>query len=431
MKAPVKLSILSLVMFVLVTGCATTQQASAQSEEYWDDDDDYRNSNSHYGGVSVNFNMFMQSLSPYGRWVSYPSYGRVWICNEPGFIPYYTRGHWVFTSAGWTWASDYRWGWAPFHYGRWAYDPFYGWMWVPGYEWGPAWVGWRSGGDYYGWAPLAPGINISIGFSFGNAMPADRWCFVPRRHMASPHFSHYRVDRSRNTTIINNTTVINNTTIYRNTKYVAGPERREVEKYYGKKINALKIADESKPGTTRVDKNSVRIYRPGINKKDDDRHDQFEERGDRIVKPGTSNGSANDKWADKQKSVKEGSPSQDRINKTYEEQGKDRNNKQAVDAQVHPGRNNDNVQLQQKRPVISPGRTVEQESWSKDGNKQGQSANNAGKMQKTNNGNQPKKMTPAPGTMRPGYSTQQSVQQTGAIQRIPATAPPAKEKKKE
>ena len=88
MKAPVKLSILSLVMFVLVTGCATTQQASAQSEEYWDDDDDYRNSNSHYGGVSVNFNMFMQSLSPYGRWVSYPSYGRVWICNEPGFIPY-------------------------------------------------------------------------------------------------------------------------------------------------------------------------------------------------------------------------------------------------------------------------------------------------------------------------------------------------------
>jgi len=28
-------------------------------------------------------------------------------------------------------ASDYNWGWAPFHYGRWAYDPFYGWMWVP------------------------------------------------------------------------------------------------------------------------------------------------------------------------------------------------------------------------------------------------------------------------------------------------------------
>ncbi|MFX8813069.1 DUF6600 domain-containing protein, partial [Acinetobacter baumannii] len=85
-----------------------------------------------------------------------------------GFTPYRTGGHWVYSNAGWAWASDYNWGWAPFHYGRWAFDPMYGWFWVPGYEWAPAWVSWRSGGGYYGWAPLSPGINISVNATFGN-----------------------------------------------------------------------------------------------------------------------------------------------------------------------------------------------------------------------------------------------------------------------
>ena len=28
-------------------------------------------------------------------------------------------GHWLQTEYGWTWISDWDWGWAPFHYGRW------------------------------------------------------------------------------------------------------------------------------------------------------------------------------------------------------------------------------------------------------------------------------------------------------------------------
>ena len=39
----------------------------------------------------------------------------------------------------------------------------YGWYWVPGYEWAPAWVAWRNNNDYYGWAPLSPGLNVSVG----------------------------------------------------------------------------------------------------------------------------------------------------------------------------------------------------------------------------------------------------------------------------
>lgn len=84
--------------------------------------------------VSVDFNTFQQELSPYGRWMNNPTYGQVWIYNEEGFKPYYTNGHWEYTNYGWSWESDYDWGWAPFHYGRWELDPYYGWMWIPGYE---------------------------------------------------------------------------------------------------------------------------------------------------------------------------------------------------------------------------------------------------------------------------------------------------------
>ena len=69
-------------------------------------------------------------------------------------------GHWVYTDEwGWYWVSDDDeddWGWVTYHYGRWAFDRRLGWFWVPGDEWAPAWVDWRYGGDYVGWAPLPP-----------------------------------------------------------------------------------------------------------------------------------------------------------------------------------------------------------------------------------------------------------------------------------
>src|SRR5262249_40920909 len=103
---------------------------------------------------------FRGALSPYGEWISVPGVGEVWRPFERvvggDFQPYSTNGHWVYTDYGWTWESDYSWGWAPFHYGRWVYRPRWGWMWRPGREWGPAWVQWRQGGGYLGWAPMGP-----------------------------------------------------------------------------------------------------------------------------------------------------------------------------------------------------------------------------------------------------------------------------------
>src|ERR1022692_3616683 len=132
----------------------------------------------------VSFQVFYDNLSPYGTWVTIDPYGYVWIPNvAAGFSPYASNGYWANTDYGWTWVSDFDWGWAPFHYGRWNHNKIYGWYWVPDYTWGPAWVDWTYGPGYYGWCPLAPGIDIDIALGGGWHPHDRRWCFVGEGYM--------------------------------------------------------------------------------------------------------------------------------------------------------------------------------------------------------------------------------------------------------
>jgi hypothetical protein len=146
-------------------------------------------------------------------------------------------------------------------------DMSYGWMWVPGYEWAPAWVSWRGGSDYYGWAPLGPGMsaNISVG-----SIPYNNWAFVPSRYISSSRLNNYYVNPSRNVTIINNTTIINNNTVINNGNrtrpaYNPGPPVREVEQTTGSRIRQYNLAQASKPGAPQVTNNTLRVYRPVVN----------------------------------------------------------------------------------------------------------------------------------------------------------------------
>jgi len=121
---------------------------------------------------------FEDTLAPYGTWVDDDVYGRVWQPSGEAvgddFSPYATAGHWLLTEYGWTWISDYDWGWAPFHYGRWLVVAERGWCWMPGTLWGPAWVSWRAGGGYVAWAPLPP-HRMSVGSPLG---PGSAWRFA-------------------------------------------------------------------------------------------------------------------------------------------------------------------------------------------------------------------------------------------------------------
>ena len=87
------------------------------------------------GSVAVSVSTFEPALSPYGEWVYAENVGRVWrpAVNVVGedFEPYQSGGHWVYSDEGWMFESDYDWGWAPFHYGRWYREPRFGWVWAP------------------------------------------------------------------------------------------------------------------------------------------------------------------------------------------------------------------------------------------------------------------------------------------------------------
>jgi DNA segregation ATPase FtsK/SpoIIIE-like protein len=219
---------------------------------------------------NVSFQIFYDQLSPYGQWANNSAYGYIWIPDVgPEFSPYSTNGYWVMTDYGWTWVSDYDWGWAPFHYGRWDYDNYYGWFWVPDNEWGPSWVTWRRGNGYYGWAPMRPGISISM--SFGNGYnDIDRWNFVRDRDFGRSDLGRYYVNRRDNDVIIRNSTVINNTYVdnNRNVTYITGPRRDDVQKFSGRRISSVAISDFDRPGE-KLNNGRLNIYRPQIERNND------------------------------------------------------------------------------------------------------------------------------------------------------------------
>ncbi len=221
---------IALIAVVLAAGLPSPPKASAQP------------------GVSVSFSVFFNSLSPYGRWSSHPQYGSVWLpAVGADFHPYYTDGRWVMTEYGNTWLSDYEWGWAPFHYGRWFHDDYLGWAWVPDYTWGPGWVNWRTGGGYYGWAPLMPGINVRVAMD----LPFNLWIFIPQRHFMSRNWYRYSVPRTRVTNIYHQTTIINNYYNYNNHEYAYGPRSSDIRRHTNNRVDVYNYSSRGNNGGYR------------------------------------------------------------------------------------------------------------------------------------------------------------------------------------
>ena len=137
---------------------------------------------------------FSEPLAGYGTWVDAGPYGRAWRPSPEvagtDFQPYASDGQWEDTDDGWVFRSKYdeEWGWATYHYGRWAATPDYGWVWIPGVQWAPSWVEWRYGGGNVGWAPMAP-----AGVVYG----PERWVFVEQRNFVSVGVYSYRFPADR------------------------------------------------------------------------------------------------------------------------------------------------------------------------------------------------------------------------------------------
>ncbi|MCU0778823.1 MAG: hypothetical protein MUF86_14330, partial [Akkermansiaceae bacterium] len=191
----------------------------------------------------ADYGMFYDSLSAYGSWFETPDYGYVWqpvIVRDVSWRPY-TRGRWVCTDYGWTWISDEPFGWATYHYGRWALLRGVGWVWVPGSQWAPSWVSWRSSGSHIGWAPLPPetlvwsggswGSNIDVTFGIGSLW----FNFVEIRHFGGPIHRHC-LPYQRNPDFYRETTNITHIHLHNRRVICGGPKYADLSRRLGKPL---------------------------------------------------------------------------------------------------------------------------------------------------------------------------------------------------
>ncbi len=230
-----------------------------------------------------------------GTWIQTDAYGYVWqpTINDPDWAPY-TEGHWVYSDAGWTWASDESFGWATYHYGRWVNLNGIGWCWVPGYTWAPAWVSWRYGDGYCGWAPLPPdsfvgidyggdGIDINEGFHIGGDcdsyydIGAGCYTFVPVIYLGYPNYRGRFINRYNNYAIINHTTNVTNLYVARNgapngsghgrfsNVTAGGPSFAQVNAVSKMPVQKVTITSARQPGGGTLNNNSLALFAPRLN----------------------------------------------------------------------------------------------------------------------------------------------------------------------
>jgi hypothetical protein len=135
---------------------------------------------------------FHDQLAPAGTWNHTEEAGWTWT---PHAVPFnwrpYSQGRWQFAEThGWVWTSSWDWGAIPFHYGRWHFDNKQGWSWTPDTTWAPAWVAWRRGEGYVGWAPLPPSAkwdaSAGLGPAAGADIAPDAWTFVEETAFLAP-----------------------------------------------------------------------------------------------------------------------------------------------------------------------------------------------------------------------------------------------------
>ena len=175
-----------------------------------------------------------EDLDEAGGWRPVPEYGTVWFPHVTvvGWAPYH-YGHWAYVAPwGYTWVDDAPWGFAPFHYGRWVVVGGV-WGWVPAPPrpvavgvvyvrpvYAPALVAWVGGPHF------AVGVGVGGGFAAGVSVGwfplGPREVYVPSYPVSRAYVTNVNISNTRvETTVVNNyynTTVINKTTV--NVTYV-------------------------------------------------------------------------------------------------------------------------------------------------------------------------------------------------------------------
>ncbi|WP_133137921.1 DUF6600 domain-containing protein [Legionella rowbothamii] len=135
-----------------------------------------------------------QDLESSGSWQTDENYGAIWIPENVGseWAPY-SDGQWIWLNQwGWTWVDNQPWGFAPFHYGRWAFIDEQ-WAWVPGPVdveaiYAPALVVFvETDSNNISWFPLGPGEIYTPAYAVSRA-------YFNRLNMSNTYFHNIDVN---------------------------------------------------------------------------------------------------------------------------------------------------------------------------------------------------------------------------------------------
>jgi len=210
-------------------------QLSADMESLGGSEDDFdrwSEQRDHHEDISVSARYVSDDAIGYddlddnGGWRPVPGYGMVWFPHTvvTGWAPYH-YGHWAYVAPwGYTWVDEAPWGFAPFHYGRWVSDGG-SWGWVPCPPrppvaavvyvrpvYAPALVAWIGGPNF--------GIGVGVGwFPLG-----PREVYAPSYPVSRAYMNKVNVSNTTvNTTVVNNyytNVIVNKTVNITNVTYV-------------------------------------------------------------------------------------------------------------------------------------------------------------------------------------------------------------------
>jgi hypothetical protein len=223
---------------------------------------------------------FYDGLAPYGNWVQTGD-GWGWqpmaAAVDSGWLPYRDRGHWVLTDDGWYWASDYAWGWAVFHYGRWSHESRLGWVWVPGNVWAPAWVAWRNTQGFAGWAALPPGVQFQPGVGLvGRAglggwkvsygLNAASFTFVAQEHFLARNLGRFAAPAPQAAALFKSSTPVNNYSSPGRRIVNSGVSAAQIAAATKSPVPKFAMKDASSPSDTGVKSvtQSLDVFRPNL-----------------------------------------------------------------------------------------------------------------------------------------------------------------------
>jgi hypothetical protein len=217
---------------------------SANSENYGNEEDQFDNwaANRDRRSEHSNSSRYVSSdvvgyedLDDHGSWRQTRDNGNVWFprTSVPGWAPYH-YGHWAYIEPwGYTWVDDEPWGFAPFHYGRWvSYEGSWGWVPAPPRSEGvvyvrpvyaPALVAW-VGGPHFAIGVGVGGGEYASGESVGWFPLGPREVYVPSYRVSRNYVNNVNVSNTTvNSTVVNNyynNTVVTNNVNVTNVKYV-------------------------------------------------------------------------------------------------------------------------------------------------------------------------------------------------------------------